>query len=86
MTLTAAAAQPEVVAGEGGTARGANLSMQPVAQPANGNSTSFTKVTFSDLSLSPGAHRMEVVLEPGDELPQDDRFFSVIEQADPAAC
>jgi hypothetical protein len=85
VTLAAAAAQPEVVAGEGGTARGANVSMQPVAQPAIGNSASFTKVTFSDLSLSPGAHRMEVVLEPGDDLPQDDRFFSVIEQADPAA-
>ncbi|WP_129641597.1 BatA domain-containing protein [Peristeroidobacter agariperforans] len=85
VTLAAAAAQPEIVAGEGGTAREANLSIQPVAQPATGNSASFTKVTFSDLNLSPGAHRMEVVLEPGDELSQDDRFFSVIEQADPTA-
>jgi hypothetical protein len=85
VTLAAAAAQPEIVAGEGGNAPGAELSMQPVSQPVNGNSTSFTKVTFSDLNLSAGAHRIEVVLEPGDELPQDDRFFAVIEQADPAA-
>jgi hypothetical protein len=85
VTLAAAAAQPEIVAGEGGNAPGAELSLQPAAQPANGNSTSFTKVTFSDLSLSEGAHRIEVVLEPRDELPQDDHFFAVIEQADPAA-
>lgn len=85
VTLAAAAAQPEIVAGEGGNAPSSNVSMQPVPQPANGNSTSFTKVTFSDLNLSAGAHRIEVVLEPGDELPQDDRFFAVIEQADPAA-
>ncbi|WP_116812709.1 vWA domain-containing protein [Steroidobacter cummioxidans] len=85
VALAAATAQPEIVAGEGGTAHEANLSMQPVSQPAHGNSTSFTKVTFNGLNLSAGAHRIEVVLEPGDELPQDDRFFSVIEQADPAA-
>lgn len=85
VTLPAAAAQPEIVAGEGGTAGGASTSVQPVAQPAIGSTASFTKVTFSDLNLAPGPHRMEVVLEPGDELPQDDRFFCVIEQADPAA-
>jgi len=85
VTLAAATAQPEIVAGEGGSAPGIGNAMQPVVQPANGNSTSFTKVTFSDLNLSPGAHRIEVVLEPRDELPQDDRFFAVIEQADPAA-
>jgi hypothetical protein len=85
VTLAAAAAQPEIVAGEGGNAPGAELSMQPVTQPTHGNSTSFTKVTFSDLNLSAGSHRIEVVLDPSDELPQDDRFFAVIEQASPAA-
>jgi hypothetical protein len=85
VTLAAAAAQPEIVAGEGGNAPGAELPLQPASQPANGNSTSFTKVIFSDLNLSEGAHRIEVVLEPRDSLPQDDHFFAVIEQADPAA-
>ena len=85
VTLAAATLQPEIVAGEGGNAPGVDLSLQPAAQPASGGGPSFTKVTFSDVSLPAGAHRVEVVLEPGDELPQDDRFFAVIEQADPAA-
>jgi hypothetical protein len=86
VTLAAAAAQPEIVEGEGGNAPGGGeLALQPATQPATGNSTSFTKVTFSDLNLGEGAHRIEVVLEPRDELPQDDHFFAVLEQADPAA-
>ncbi len=84
-TLAAAAAQPEIVAGEGGNAPGAGVALQPAVQPTNGGGPSFTKVMFSDVNLSAGAHRIEVSLEPGDELPQDDRFYSVIEQADPAA-
>lgn len=84
VTLTAAAARPEIVAGEGGNAPGAEMELQP-AQPITSSSASFTNVTFSDVNLSAGAHRIEVSLEPGDELPQDDRFYAVIEQADPTA-
>jgi hypothetical protein len=43
------------------------------------------KVTFSDLELSAGSHRIEVSLEPADALPQDDRFYAVLEHADPKA-
>lgn len=85
VTLAAATAQPEIVAGEGGTAPGAELELQPAAQPTTSSGASFTNVTFSDVNLSAGAHRIEVSLEPADELPQDDRFYAVIEQADPTA-
>lgn len=86
VTLTAAVARPESVAGEGGTAPGTELTLQSSpARPNTGSDASFTRVTFSDVNLSAGAHRIEVSLEPRDELPQDDRFYVVVEQADPAA-
>lgn len=85
VTLNAAAVQPEVVAGEGGNAPGTGLALQPAMQPITASGVSFTKVTFSDVNLTAGAHRIEVSLAPGDELPQDDRFYAVIEQADPTA-
>lgn len=85
VTLTAATAQPAVVVGEGGNAPGTELPSSPSAHPAASSGVSFTKVTFSDVNLSAGAHRVEVSLEPADELPQDDRFYAVIEQTDPSA-
>ena len=85
VTLPAAAAQPEIVAGEGGNAPGNSLTTPAAAQPSVAGRVSFTKVLFSDVNLSAGAHRIEVSLEPGDKLPQDDRFYAVIEQANPAA-
>jgi hypothetical protein len=48
-------------------------------------SAAITKVLFSDVQLSPGTHRIEVVLDPADSLPQDDRFYAVVEHADPTA-
>src|SRR5690606_6859713 len=57
VTVAAAAAQPEIVAGEGGTAPGAGLALHPAAQPMTRSGTSFTTVTFGDLNLSAGAHR-----------------------------
>ncbi|HJY38507.1 MAG TPA: hypothetical protein VJ299_13610, partial [Steroidobacteraceae bacterium] len=51
---------------------------QTVASPS-------AKVMFSDLKLSAGSHRIEVSLEPTDALPQDDRFYAVLEHADPKA-
>ncbi|MBL8265865.1 hypothetical protein, partial [Steroidobacter sp.] len=84
VTLAAATAQPEIVAGEGGNAPSAELSPQAAAQSATG-AASFTKVLFSDLNLTAGSHRIEVSLQPADSLPQDDRFYAIIEQSDPAA-
>jgi hypothetical protein len=82
VTLTAAVVQPEIVAGEGGNAPGAGLVLQPAVQPMSSSGTAFTTVTFSDVNLTAGAHRIEVLLEPADELPQDDRYYAVIEEAD----
>lgn len=44
-----------------------------------------TYAVFEDLALASGAHRIEVRMEPQDALAQDDRFFAVIEHADPKA-
>lgn len=80
--IPAAAPEPELIAGEGGSAA-ASETQRPVDAKAPSNA--FTKVIFSDVNLSAGAHRMEVVLEPADELPQDDHYFAVVEQDDPSA-
>ena len=42
-------------------------------------------VSFANLKLSAGTHRIEVVLEPHDALPQDDRYYAVVEHAEPRA-
>lgn len=84
VTIPAALPEPESIAGEGGTAPLSETSHPADARP-NVPSNSFTKVIFSDVSLSAGAHRLEVVLEPADDLPQDDRYFAVVEQDDPSA-
>ena len=47
--------------------------------------TPSAKVLFPDLKLPAGSHRIEVELEPADALPQDDRFYAVLEHADPKA-
>lgn len=85
VTIPAAAIQPESIAGEGGSATNSETS-HPAQAPATASSSgAFTKVVFSDVNLSAGAHRLEVVLEPADQLPQDDRYYAVVEQDDPAA-
>ena len=71
------------------------VTVPPPAVEGEGNPTpEFTsqlaaspvaKVLFPDLELSAGSHRIEVVLEPADTLPQDDRFYAVLEHADPKA-
>jgi uncharacterized membrane protein len=68
---------PPPVEGEGGHL-GPDFAPQAVTSPA-------AKVMFSDLQLSAGSHRIEVSLEPTDALPQDDRFYAVLEHADPKA-
>ena len=49
------------------------------------SATPSAKVLFSDLKLPAGSHRIEVALDPADALPQDDRFYAVLEHADPKA-
>lgn len=41
------------------------------------------KIAFTPLPLAAGAHRIDVALEPADALPPDDRFYAVVEHADP---
>ena len=84
VTLPPAAPEPESIAGEGGSALATETS-RPTDAQANTPPRTFTKVIFSDVNLSAGAHRLEIVLEPADELPQDDRYYAVVEQDDPSA-
>jgi len=88
VTLAAAASEraPELtVSGEGGGRIGAS------AEPDAPNSSSAepkaerARVVFEDVHLDAGAHRVEVRLDPHDELADDDRFFAVVEHADPRA-
>lgn len=83
VSIPAAAPEPESIAGEGGSASTSEAG--PTEQPANVSSGAFTQVPFSDVNLSAGAHRLEVVLDPADSLPQDDRYYAVVEQDDPSA-
>ena len=53
------------------------------AAPPTPTASALGKALFRDLKLTPGTHRLEVKLEPTDELPQDDSFRAVIEQVDP---
>jgi hypothetical protein len=84
VTIPAAAPEPESIAGEGGSASVTDAS-KPVDAHARAPASALTKVVFSDVNLSAGAHRLEVALEPADELPQDDHYYAVVEQDDPSA-
>jgi hypothetical protein len=77
--LPAGAVAPAVAAieTEGGDVT-PDFARQLLASPA-------AKVLFSDLQLAAGSHRIEVSLDPADALPQDDRFYAVLEHADPKA-
>src|SRR5690606_27307931 len=43
------------------------------------------QVVFENVTFTPGAHRLEVRLEPRAGLPEDDRYFAVVEHANPQA-
>lgn len=72
----------QIVAGEGGITQRTFLDE---AQDAEEHEHPQVEVTFDDVEFTPGAHRIEVRLEPNDALPQDDRFYAVIEHANPKA-
>lgn len=84
VTIPPAPPEPASIAGEGGSAPVSETTRSADAA-VGAPSGAFTKVLFSDVNLSTGTHRLEVVLEPADELPQDDRYFAVVEQDDPSA-
>lgn len=52
-------------------------------KPAALRSGEVVKVNFQSLQLAPGTRRIEVALAPQDALQQDDRFYAVVEHADP---
>jgi hypothetical protein len=72
----------QIVAGEGGITQRTFLD-----EPHEHDEHELPRVeiTFDDVQFTPGAHRIAVHLEPNDALPQDDRFFAVVEHANPKA-
>jgi hypothetical protein len=65
--------------------RGTSSADMAASMPLAASIGTATKVLFSDLKLSAGAHRLEISLEPRDVLSQDDHFYAVVEHADPKA-
>jgi uncharacterized membrane protein len=84
-----AAAATAPVEGEGGhpvlefVQTGTDSASEQPSAPL-GTDASF-KVLFADLKLTAGSHRIAVSLEPTDAIAQDDRFYAVLEHADPKA-
>ena len=72
----------QIVAGEGGITQRTFLDE---LQDSEGHEHPQVEVLFDDVEFTPGAHRIDVRLEPTDALDQDDRFFAVIEHANPKA-
>jgi hypothetical protein len=86
MTVTLAPAtaanRERPVTGEGGNSR--EIRFDAGHSDAD-SSTELTQLTFENISFSAGAHRLEIRLEPQDAVPQDDRYFAVLEHANPKA-
>ncbi len=73
------------VVGEGGGRVGANRQSSVPQNSLPDVEIERTQVVFEDVPFAAGAHRIEVRLEPNDVLADDDRFFAVLENADPQA-
>jgi hypothetical protein len=58
------------------TINGEERARRPLGELTNGEA----RVAFSDLDLKEGEHRVVVSLEPQDTMPQDDRFYAVLER------
>lgn len=72
------------VSGEGGGRVGATperLAPETASVPGEARA----QVVFENVRFAPGAHRVEVRLEPHDALADDDHFLAVLEHADPQA-
>ncbi len=59
--------------------QGRQIASQPAEVPASGRAT----VTFEGFEVPAGHNRAEVVLEPGDGLPFDDKMLLALENAEP---
>lgn len=73
------------VSGEGGGRVGATPERIGPDSPSVEPGEAQARVVFEDVPFEPGSHRIEVRLEPNDTLADDDRFFAVLEHADPNA-
>ena len=58
---------------------GQRVATQPVTVPAGGRATA----TFEGFDAPKGHSRVEIVLEPGDELPADDKRLITVDNSDP---
>lgn len=76
---------PISVSGEGGGRIGANPEAVVPGAGTQDDEAEQTRLVFENLPFEAGAHRVEVRLEPNDELADDDRYFAVLEHADPQA-
>lgn len=73
------------VSGEGGGRVGATPErISPDIAPIE-LTEAHARVVFENVSFEAGARRIEVRLEPSDVLADDDRYFAVLEHADPQA-
>jgi hypothetical protein len=54
-----------------------------VEEPPLSSAIRDTEVEFPELAFAPGAHRIEVQLEPADAITADDRYFAVLQNTDP---
>ena len=89
-SVTLAAALSErtselAVSGEGGGRVGANAQPDAPNGPSAEPNAERARVVFENVHFDAGAHRVEVRLEPNDQLVDDDHFFAVVEHADPRA-
>jgi hypothetical protein len=74
----AAPSPPDLSAGSAATLNASPEPAIPLADPSQ-------SALFPGLNLGAGTHRAIVSLEPEDSLPQDDRFYAVIEHREPRA-
>lgn len=80
-----AAATEMNVAGEGGGSTRLRTEEDLEDLSARDALPELKQVVFENVTFTPGAHRLEVRLEPRAGLPEDDRYFAVVEHANPQA-
>jgi hypothetical protein len=80
-----AAAQPPVVPSPPDLSAGSAAALDSSPEPTTSPTDLSQAALFPNLALGTGTHRATVSLEPEDSLPQDDRFYAVIEHREPRA-
>ncbi len=84
LAATSAEAKTNVV-GEGGGRVGAEVPAIDAGLTPRDLHRQTVHTLFENLPLEAGTHRIELRLEPSDALADDDRYFAVLEHADPRA-